>query len=133
MTPAASRVRSLAVRMSRDAPVLRAMASNLRLPKLISRMASIAHLSPTTWSALAMEQGLPGLEAVTFLGCHIQLTAASEQVVELPVLDGPHERCQFGGGADQRRAVGVAGYPDGDLSVIKPCQLEVVLLGIAVV
>src|SRR5687768_9584473 len=77
MTPAASRVRSRAVRMSRDAPVLRAMASNLRLPKLISRMASIAHFSPTTWSALASEQGLPGLVAVTPQGCHIQLTAAT--------------------------------------------------------
>src|SRR6185437_13564613 len=65
ITPAASRARSRAVSRSRGAPVLRAMASNRRLPKAISRTASSDHFSPTRFMAAATEHGRPGSSSLT--------------------------------------------------------------------
>src|ERR1700712_3015105 len=47
--------------MSRGAPVLAAMRSKRRLPRNSSRTTSRAHFSPTTCSAVATEQGRPGV------------------------------------------------------------------------
>src|ERR1700760_2369809 len=72
-TPAASRLRSLVVRMSLLAPVLRAIWSNRRSPNMTSRNASRLHRSPITARAFAIEQSRPCVGIAHLLSLDFQL------------------------------------------------------------